>query len=98
MPRARDAKIWNQDLAAACDARLRIAQANGSQSEFAWRKARDDINAMSQEIYVTKSSGNIIHLDKAVDPTRQKAIYQELVSDEARLKSVTGTSVGTPAG
>ena len=101
MPRARDAKIWNQDLAAACDARLRIAQANSSRSEFAWRKARDDINAMSQEIYVTKSSGNIIHLDKAVDPTKQKAIYQELVKvieGKAQIGDGNAAGVGTPAG
>ena len=53
MPRARTAKVWNQDLAAACDARLRQAQSTGSRDEFAWRDARDKINGMSQEIYVT---------------------------------------------
>ena len=101
MPRARDAKIWNQDLAAACDARLRIAQAKGSRNEFAWRKARDDINAMSQEIYVTKSSGNIIHLDKVIDPTKQKAIYQDLVKvieGKADVGDGNAGGVGTPAG
>ena len=56
---------------------------------------------MSQEIYVTKSSGNIINLDKAVDPTKQKAIYQELVKvieGKAHIGDGNAGGVGTPAG
>ena len=62
MPRAKNAKIWNDDLIRACEARRTDASARGSHSEFQWVNAKRLIEGTSKEIYITQSSDSVKNL------------------------------------
>ena len=89
MPRARNAKIWNTDLIAACDARLTAAIQKQSRNEHSWRLAKAAIEASSKEIYIT-STNKIMNL-----PSFNKTITDELSNV---VRGVTAVDPGFAAG
>ena len=68
MPRARDAKVWNEDLVRALEAKRCEAVQNRSRQEFMWQSALRDVEACRKEIYVT-STNKIVNLPKFAQKT-----------------------------
>ncbi len=51
MPRAKDAKVWNEDLTLAFEARAQQALSQGKKSYIAWNKAAEIVQAVRKDIY-----------------------------------------------
>ena len=56
MKRPATSKLWNTDLIAACEARLQDAIARQMSTEFAWRNAKQLIEASTKEIWLTSTN------------------------------------------
>ena len=83
MGKPKDAKIWNEDLVKALDARYQKAQREGKSNVHLWRTGRDQILAVRKDIYMYRS-GNIVNL-----PNNLKKTVQRLCEDVIRgVKSV----------
>ncbi|KAI2494278.1 crossover junction endonuclease MUS81 [Fragilaria crotonensis] len=61
MPRAKDTKVWNEDLTLAFAARAQQALAEGKSSTIGWNKAAEIIQAVRKDIYKAKT-GRIYNL------------------------------------
>jgi hypothetical protein len=55
MPRAKDTKVWNEDLMLAFAARAQQALAEGKSSTIGWNKAAEIIQAVRKDIYKAKT-------------------------------------------
>ena len=75
MPRAKNAKIWNQDLVRACEARRADANARGSRTEHQWFAAKRLIEETQKEIYIT-SSDSVINLPDRLSKTVTNYLHQ----------------------
>lgn len=83
MPRAKDAKIWNEDLVQALDARHQKAHREGKRDVHLWRTGRDKILAVRKDIYQFRT-GSIVNL-----PNDLSKRVQRLCEDVIRgVKSV----------
>ena len=83
MGKPKDAKIWNEDLVKALDARHQKAQREGKRDVHLWRTGRDQILAVRKDIYMYRS-GYIVNL-----PNHLKKTVQRLCEDVIRgVKSV----------
>lgn len=51
MPRAKNAKVWNEDLVTAFQARAQQALSQGKSSHLTWRTAAQSIEAVRTDIY-----------------------------------------------
>lgn len=78
MGKPKDAKIWNEDLVRALDARHQKAQREGKRDVHLWRTGRDKILAVRKDIYMYRS-GNIANL-----PNNLKKTVQRLCEDVIR--------------
>lgn len=63
MPRAKNAKIWNEDLIEALRARAEQCRQQGKARQFMWREAADKIESVREDIY-TFSTGRIVGLPR----------------------------------
>lgn len=61
MGKPKDAKVWNEDLVKALDARHQKAQREGKRDIHLWRKGRDQILAVRKDIYQFRT-GTIANL------------------------------------
>ncbi len=73
MPRANDAKVWNEDLVVALRARQEIARQRFSVQQYLWRDGAATIEILRQDIYQFKSNGRIVGLPK----TLSKCVEEE---------------------
>jgi hypothetical protein len=55
MPRAKDSKVWNEDLTLAYEARAQQALNQGKNSYIGWNKAAETIQAVRKDIYRAKT-------------------------------------------
>ena len=78
MGKPKDAKIWNEDLVRALDARHQKAQREGKRDVHLWRTGRDKILAVRKDIYMYRN-GNIANL-----PNNLKKTVQRLCEDVIR--------------
>jgi hypothetical protein len=69
MPRAKNAKVWNEDLVRALRAREEQGRQQGSQRQFLWRDGAAAIEAVRTDIYVFQSSGKIVGLPRKLSKT-----------------------------
>ena len=84
MPRPRDAKIWNEDLVTALDARYQLAQRNGKRTVHSWRNARDAIQQVRQDIYVFQS-GRIVNLPSNLGSKTIQAEVEDIIRGIKRI-------------
>ena len=82
MPRAKNAKIWNDDLVAACDSRRAQAAANQSRVEFQWITAKQKIEATNKEIYIT-STDSVKNLPAGLSKTVEDTLHRIIRGREA---------------
>ena len=82
MPRAKNAKIWNDDLVAACDSRRAQAAANQSRVEFQWITAKQKIEATNKEIYIT-STDSVKNLPAGLSKTVEDTLHRIIRGKEA---------------
>ena len=61
MPRPKDAKVWNEDLILALQAREQMARQNGKRAHIMWKEGRQLIESVRGDIYPFKN-GRIVHL------------------------------------
>ena len=78
MPRPKDAKIWNEDLIAALEARHQQSLRHGKRDAHTWRTGRDKIQAQRKDIYQFRT-GTIANL-----PTGMTKKVQRLCEDIIR--------------
>ena len=71
MVKPKNAKVWNEDLVQALDARYQISRMNGKRDVQTWQKARQAIEAVRKDIYCF-SNGRIVNL-----PTLSKTAQRE---------------------
>ena len=78
MPRPKDAKIWNEDLIAALDARHQKSLREGKRDAHTWRVGMEKIQAVRRDIYQFRT-GSIANL-----PTGLTKKVQRLCEDVIR--------------
>ena len=61
MPRPKDAKIWNEDLIAALEARYQKSLREGKRDAHTWRVGREKIESVRRDIYQFRT-GSIVNL------------------------------------
>lgn len=75
MGKPKDAKVWNEDLVRALDARHQKAQREGKSNAHLWRTGRDKILAVRKDIYRFRT-GTIVNL-----PNNLKITVRRLCED-----------------
>ena len=75
MPPAKNAKIWNLDLIAACEARRAEFAARQSAQEFQWVNAKRLIEATDKNIYIT-STDSIKNMPAGLSKTVSDYLHQ----------------------
>jgi len=75
MAKPKDAKVWNEDLVKALDARYQKAQREGKSNVHLWRTGRDKILAVRKDIYKFRT-GSIVNL-----PNNLKITVRRLCED-----------------
>ena len=68
MPRAKDTKVWNEDLVLAFAARGQQALADGKCSTIGWNKAAEIIQAVRKDIYKAKTGRYVAAGNLTMDP------------------------------
>jgi ERCC4-type nuclease len=69
MPRAKDAKVWNEDLVLALRAREEQCRKCFSVKQYLWRDAARALEGVRQDIYQYKGSGRIVGLPSILSKT-----------------------------
>ncbi|KAL7545135.1 hypothetical protein ACHAWF_008489 [Thalassiosira exigua] len=71
MPKPKDAKVWNEDLIAALDARHQKSLREGKRDAHTWQKGRGQIEAVRSDIYQF-GTGRIVNLPAGLSKTVQR--------------------------
>lgn len=69
MPRAKDAKVWNEDLVLALRAREEECRQRCSVRQYLWRDGAKAVEAVRRDIYQYNTSGKIVGLPQDLNKT-----------------------------
>ena len=61
MARGKDRKVWNEDLARACENRYEMDVRNGMREQFIWKEGAQQIKAIRGDI-IAYSTGRVVNL------------------------------------
>eukprot|EP00937_MAST-01D_sp_MAST-1D-sp2_P008102 g8102.t1 len=89
MPRAKDTKVWNDDLVRAMEVRENAAMAKGQARATVWQKGAQDLRRVSKDIYTFKN-GRVVGLPQNLSVTVRNEVAhiiegkKPVVPDEMR--------------
>jgi ERCC4-type nuclease len=72
MPRAKDAKVWNEDLVLALRAQEERCRQRCSVKQYLWRDAAKALEGVRRDIYQYKGSGKIVGLPSTLNKTAEE--------------------------
>jgi hypothetical protein len=84
MPRARDAKVWNEDLVRACEARYEMAVRAGDRRQFMWREGSQTIQGVRKDIY-TFASGRIVNMPEKGLTKTVRALLEAVIRGQTEI-------------